>query len=128
MVVWAFYNKDRPQGASGNGCKAFQPGAAPTPYETAHYDNRNVGAVGQLGIDLTDRLKANIGAGDSWDKTTACGGQFADNQFASFEDCKAIGNLGVTTDGIGVIRYKGEERSEERRVGKECVSTCRARW
>src|SRR3546814_6907133 len=44
-------------------------------------------------------------------KTTACGGQFPDNQFASFEDCKAIGNLGVTTDGIGVIRYKGEEPS-----------------
>src|SRR3546814_4490797 len=22
----------------------------------------------------------------------------------------------------------GEERSEERRVGKECVSTCRSRW
>src|SRR3546814_1507308 len=42
---------------------------------------------------------------------SACGGQFPDNQFASFEDCKAIGNLGVTTDGIGVIRYKGEEPS-----------------
>src|SRR3546814_15489311 len=24
--------------------------------------------------------------------------------------------------------YLGEERSEERRVGKECVSTCRSRW
>src|SRR3546814_6726348 len=23
---------------------------------------------------------------------------------------------------------KGRERSEERRVGKECVSTCRSRW
>src|SRR3546814_14797715 len=23
---------------------------------------------------------------------------------------------------------KGEDRSEERRVGKECVSTCRSRW
>src|SRR3546814_7319716 len=25
-------------------------------------------------------------------------------------------------------RWIGEERSEERRVGKECVSTCRYRW
>src|SRR3546814_14552925 len=83
--------------------------AAPTPNVTAHYDNRNFAVFGQLGIDLTDRLKANIGARYSWDKTTACGGQFPDNQFASFEDCKAIGNLGVTTNGIGVIRYKGEE-------------------
>src|SRR3546814_13374193 len=24
--------------------------------------------------------------------------------------------------------FGGEERSEERRVGKECVSTCRSRW
>src|SRR3546814_14841580 len=24
--------------------------------------------------------------------------------------------------------YKNETRSEERRVGKECVSTCRSRW
>src|SRR3546814_872189 len=26
------------------------------------------------------------------------------------------------------IQVKGKERSEERRVGKECVSTCRSRW
>src|SRR3546814_15846265 len=25
-------------------------------------------------------------------------------------------------------RFGGAERSEERRVGKECVSTCRSRW
>src|SRR3546814_8738912 len=29
----------------------------------------------------------------------------------------------------GVTRvYEGADRSEERRVGKECVSTCRSRW
>src|SRR3546814_7124753 len=26
------------------------------------------------------------------------------------------------------IEYRKEQRSEERRVGKECVSTCRSRW
>src|SRR3546814_13360308 len=26
------------------------------------------------------------------------------------------------------IAQRGETRSEERRVGKECVSTCRSRW
>src|SRR3546814_21084648 len=38
----------------------------------------------------------------------------------------AMSNLlpkGVTFEGIG-----GGTRSEERRVGKECVSTCRYRW
>src|SRR3546814_14263979 len=28
----------------------------------------------------------------------------------------------------GVMTYKQGFRSEERRVGKECVSTCRSRW
>src|SRR3546814_7929537 len=36
-------------------------------------------------------------------------------------------------DGIGGVRLRlgddrGRKRSEERRVGKECVSTCRSRW
>src|SRR3546814_6808508 len=26
------------------------------------------------------------------------------------------------------VHHQGELRSEERRVGKECVSTCRSRW
>src|SRR3546814_6364751 len=28
----------------------------------------------------------------------------------------------------GVVQYQRGKRSEERRVGKECVSTCRSRW
>src|SRR3546814_3145460 len=28
----------------------------------------------------------------------------------------------------GVIGFSADRRSEERRVGKECVSTCRSRW
>src|SRR3546814_2895980 len=30
--------------------------------------------------------------------------------------------------GKRLLRHCGGERSEERRVGKECVSTCRSRW
>src|SRR3546814_16059760 len=30
--------------------------------------------------------------------------------------------------GIAATRDRGQRRSEERRVGKECVSTCRSRW
>src|SRR3546814_1267507 len=29
---------------------------------------------------------------------------------------------------IGEAQFSGDLRSEERRVGKECVSTCRSRW
>src|SRR3546814_19410251 len=36
---------------------------------------------------------------------------------------------GITLDEDGdVVHFTGLLRSEERRVGKECVSTCRARW
>src|SRR3546814_20703350 len=31
-------------------------------------------------------------------------------------------------DGIGGARIAGDSRSEERRVGKECVRTCRSWW
>src|SRR3546814_11689932 len=34
---------------------------------------------------------------------------------------------GAIITALGVI-YEEEDRSEERRVGQECVSTCRSRW
>src|SRR3546814_13199783 len=35
-------------------------------------------------------------------------------------------DIGIQGDGYFVV--EGGGRSEERRVGKECVSTCRSRW
>src|SRR3546814_13637313 len=34
----------------------------------------------------------------------------------------------IGANGQRQCRYKRFKRSEERRVGKECVSTCRSRW
>src|SRR3546814_1831265 len=34
----------------------------------------------------------------------------------------------ITSSAISSATAAGERRSEERRVGKECVSTCRSRW
>src|SRR3546814_12853429 len=31
-------------------------------------------------------------------------------------------------EGVEILHAPEAERSEERRVGKECVSTCRSRW
>src|SRR3546814_20191642 len=42
-----------------------------------------------------------------------------------------IGNDSSGTHSITTSVYSGDiasQRSEERRVGKECVSTCRSRW
>src|SRR3546814_21192926 len=36
-------------------------------------------------------------------------------------------NTAISNEGEGALRFI-RKRSEERRVGKECVSTCRSRW
>src|SRR3546814_5144268 len=36
--------------------------------------------------------------------------------------------VGFHRVGFDLREQRGGERSEERRVGKECVSTCRSRW
>src|SRR3546814_8165931 len=38
------------------------------------------------------------------------------------------GSVPFTTDNTPRGRLANRRRSEERRVGKECVSTCRSRW
>src|SRR3546814_19363893 len=55
--------------------------------------------------------------------------------FAGDADREAGAGEGVATDeDVGEPQFLAEqahfvlERSEERRVGKECVSTCRSRW
>src|SRR3546814_12872117 len=42
--------------------------------------------------------------------------------------CQQKGDLRVEGGCQRVFQHEGELRSEERRVGKECVSTCRSRW
>src|SRR3546814_9936097 len=37
-------------------------------------------------------------------------------------------NLHESLGAVPIGRLPGDHRSEERRVGKECVSTCRSRW
>src|SRR3546814_17675066 len=39
-----------------------------------------------------------------------------------------LGWLADRIDRVGLIRINAMIRSEERRVGKECVRTCRSRW
>src|SRR3546814_2754509 len=55
-----------------------------------------------------------------------------DGEYARAE--QALANIDPTAEGVDLIQYHtvrgllALERSEERRVGKECVSTCRSRW
>ena len=34
----------------------------------------------------------------------------------------------ILLDGLAKLEYRGYDRSEERRVGKECLRLCRSRW
>src|SRR3546814_11888014 len=41
--------------------------------------------------------------------------------------CEALHRAGISPRRLA-LNVRGGRRSEERRVGKECVSTCRSRW
>src|SRR3546814_17599316 len=41
---------------------------------------------------------------------------------------KILQRIGAVLDFAHIQGWREEERSEERRVGKECVSKCRSRW
>src|SRR3546814_11028843 len=84
--------------------------------------------LGKNSIDLVLHLRlllAHQNAGEAR-QVLGVGGQLA-NEFIVGHEVPA---------GHGIDEYRtrltnlavGRERSEERRVGKECVSTCRSRW
>ena len=41
---------------------------------------------------------------------------------------KPSGKKAPLGPGVTLLPFLQKQRSEERRVGKECVSTCRSRW
>src|SRR3546814_15100835 len=60
----------------------------------------------------------------------ASGLSFDDATLARWRDNIAAARkaLGWAEGEVVVRRHRSGVRSEERRVGKECVSTCRSRW
>src|SRR3546814_11322094 len=70
---------------------------------------------------------AGIGLG--WYHRQALADPFA-SSFATLLALKILLAIGVfiTFGLVAVLLRKGRMRSEERRVGKECGSTCRSRW
>src|SRR3546814_15570614 len=73
-------------------------------------------AVRQGVVGLTLAIIQLTGAARGAEVDTA--GQFTDD-----ENIQARNDFRLQARSVGQLR-----RSEERRVGKECVSTCRSRW
>src|SRR3546814_12989656 len=52
-------------------------------------------------------------------------------EFLTQRGIPVMGHVGLTPQAVNILGgygVRGKSRSEERRVGKECVSTCRSRW
>src|SRR3546814_12980718 len=81
--------------------------------------------------DLYDR-----GSEERQDQTPACGGLADDDhcgQRRAHDSCEIGDHAQKHHRAAGIIGKQfaqpaSKARSEERRVGKECVSTCRSRW
>src|SRR3546814_12984143 len=87
-----------------------------------------------LGLGDIARLPAKAAEIHAWLEENPQGEGESDGKYTArkVEAFKSI--LEVRADGIGpavaeaLADFSHEPRSEERRVGKECVRTCRCRW
>src|SRR3546814_14053590 len=96
---------------------------------TALTDLRTRASIDGDTIVLDGTKRWCSGAGHSGGYVVFC-------RFDGIESAKGIGAVFVDmgTPGLSfgdqerMMGFRGVPRSEERRVGKECVSTCRSRW
>src|SRR3546814_19192002 len=57
---------------------------------------------------------------------TQPGSEGAIHKLVSVRNRQRLSEFMIDIEGVSGVRW--DERSEERRVGNECVSTCRSRW
>src|SRR3546814_11678926 len=78
---------------------------------------RRLELLRQIGVEPDGVAPADL------DETPAAG-----EPPAAHADRLARAKAAAVADRHGAAFVLGADRSEERRVGKECVSTCRSRW
>src|SRR3546814_14775573 len=80
-------------------------------------------------VDATEQFMSKLaGQADPEAKRKIIGREFVEVFQAEAGKLKSARWLAQGTIYPDVIESAGAKRSEERRVGKECVSTCRSRW
>lgn len=109
FIAGVFYNNDKPDGPSGSQFTAFSVGGVPAPAVSAHVRNKNWAVYGQIGYEITDKLKLNLGGRYSWDKVSACGGTIGTG-YVDEATCLSTASAGLA-DGVGTVSNKGEEPS-----------------
>ncbi|OHC90889.1 MAG: TonB-dependent receptor [Sphingomonadales bacterium GWF1_63_6] len=109
FITGVFYNNDKSAGPTGSQFTAFSVGGVPAPAVSAHVRNKNFAIYGQIGYEITDKLKLNLGGRYSWDKVSACGGTIG-NDYVDESTCFSTAALGLA-DGVGTVSNKGEEPS-----------------
>src|SRR3546814_12069792 len=95
------------------------------PDTTLFRSDRSKAVFGNLSFKLLDNLKLNAGYRHTWDREGVCAVNtrpFFGDPIRSYGECLAT--AGSFADSVKF----DAGRSEERRVGTECVSTCRSRW
>ena len=82
------------------------------------------GAKVVLGARRVDRLEALMS------RTADAGGEavYAQTDVKQRDDLSSIVKLACERYGKLDVLFSNAGRSEERRVGKECISLCRSRW
>ena len=93
----------------------------PVTYEIVEESAANYGVIGSFNGWSEDIAKMSDNDGDGiWEAVIEIDEVTSDMIAELYSDNVATGKMG--------INFKVRKRSEERRVGKECVSTCRSRW
>src|SRR3546814_17952915 len=85
------------------------------------------GAVGSV-TDITDsaRMSAELEHRATYDALTGCMNR--STTMATLERVMVDNGQDTAVMFVDLDGFKAVNRSEARRVGKECVSTCRSRW
>src|SRR5690606_20944561 len=92
-IAGAFYSKDRPTDGMGTSSQAFNLTAfgVTNSHSTSLTTNENYALFGQLGYQLTEALKLNVGARYSWDKIETCGAS-GRPAYLSESECDDLGS------------------------------------
>src|SRR3546814_20833255 len=83
-------------------------------------------------FDHVCRIGVHLVAGISLGRAAMATAVMGDDAIALFEEEHHLGVPVIGAERPAMVEHDGlrglRTRSEERRVGKECVSTCRSRW